>query len=410
MVRTGKRHMAQHKTARNQIRIGYRKPFKRGQPAPETDGQLFPCGLASHLLWAAQLLLIVGLAFSQPACGSANTGAGLVTETSPIETASTVGPGSTAGEGLETEETVDLFPAPIGHKDGYIDREGRLVIEARYGSASDFHGGLALVCEESEDGGTIVGYIDATGRVVLRKQHERSQDFSNGLALVSDGEGGGLGYMDKTGRVVFSLPAEYSEACSFSEGLAAVETEAGWGYIDTTGQLVIEPQYLSAYPFSEGLAAASTWEGYGFIDKTGRFVVEPQFFSAGGFGEGLAPVSREVPEVVGAWFEEWAYIDRTGQLAMPYQFTLAFSFASGLAPVLLTGADSSERPGGTPDGWYFIDTTGSVVLGPFDWARPFHNGMAFVGTLDGQNAYIDTTGAIVWSAPNVWLQENDEPE
>ncbi len=335
-------------------------------------------------------LAFLGLALYLPGCGTAGSVDSSMAGDTLAKTTTT----------MDTQEVVDLFPAPVGEKWGFIDRTGRLVVEPQYHWALPFHEGLACVDQGNSDEGPHYGFVDTTGSHVIPARLSYPSQFGEGLAPMSDGNG--WGYINKTGE--YALPPEYEGTGLFSEGLASVETRDGLGYIDKTGRFVIEPQseYLSAFAFSEGLAAVGTSQGRGYIDKTGRFIIEPLFLDVGEFRDGLAPVCREVPEAEDGWFQEWGYIDRTGQLVIPYQFMQAMRFGSGLAPVLVAPDASRDDEGG----WYYIDTDGSVVLGPFEWADSFHDGLAIVGTRDGQNAYIDTSGNIVWSAPNAWLQEN----
>jgi hypothetical protein len=66
--------------------------------------------------------------------------------------------------------------------------------------------------------GARVGFIDTDGRVVIEPQFERAQGFSEGRAAVRiDGK---WGYTDVAGKLV--VPARYTQAEPFSEGLAAV--------------------------------------------------------------------------------------------------------------------------------------------------------------------------------------------
>ena len=112
----------------------------------------------------------------------------------------------------------DRFLFMRNGKFGYIDRNGKIVIPARYTSAEDFSEGLALVRpidKKSDD----YGYIDRMGKKVVRTEtsstlssstlpdvEPRSLDkFSNGLSprLVGDL----LGYKNKAEKLV--IPARY---------------------------------------------------------------------------------------------------------------------------------------------------------------------------------------------------------
>ena len=71
---------------------------------------------------------------------------------------------------------------------GYIDREGKTVIPARFYEAEPFSEGLAAVQSVDEDGGPGPwGFIDHRGEWVIAPQFKyRPSGFADGVARVSD--------------------------------------------------------------------------------------------------------------------------------------------------------------------------------------------------------------------------------
>ena len=209
-----------------------------------------------------------------------------------------------------------------GGKPGYVDPEGKLVIELKidrltcpkplpnlvcFPSTSSFAGGLAVIAVGGEISGrhypdlhdAEFGYIDKAGRIAIQPHNRTAEGFSEGLALVKIGDSRQqlspeYGYINRTGQVV--VQPQFHSARPFSEGLAVVGflNEGGkgsqCGYIDKTGKLVIQPQFSACSSFSEELAAVQVDGKYGFIDKMGYVAVRPQFDSADRFSEGLARV------------------------------------------------------------------------------------------------------------------------
>lgn len=117
------------------------------------------------------------------------------------------------------------------------------------------------------------GFRDKNGKVVIPAKYYDVGDFSEGLAAVEvAGEkftiGQRWGYIDKTGSMV--IPPQYCNAKKFSEGLAAVQKEKGYGYIDKAGDIVIPMRYTNGFDFTNGLARVlhpnKRWV---YIDKTG---------------------------------------------------------------------------------------------------------------------------------------------
>ncbi|MBN1321764.1 MAG: WG repeat-containing protein [Thermoleophilia bacterium] len=336
--------------------------------------------------FALKSLALMSLALCLPGCGTAVGVDGRVDV-------------DTLAETTTTEEVVDLFVVYCDNQWGAIDKSGHLVLDMQGRGLGGFADGLASVSVGFGEpvningrihykGGYLYGYVDRTGRTVIEPVFDAACTFSEGLAAVALDEK--WGFIDTSGNLV--VPFQFEEPGSFSEGLAPVATE-WFGFIDRTGKFVIEPEYAWAESFSEGLAAVNTSQGYGFIDKTGESVIEPQFDDVGAFGDGLAPVWR--PPTGDEEFGEWGFIDRSGQLVIPARFQQALEFSSGLAPVSMV-TDPNQATGGE---WYFIDRAGASVLGPYMYADSFRGGLAWVTTLEGRNAYIDTVGTVVWMEP-----------
>ena len=68
----------------------------------------------------------------------------------------------------------------------------------------------------------LCGFVDKNGKVVINPVYDAVNDFTDGLAAVQNSDGK-WGFIDKTGKVV--VPLVYKMCGDFSEGLASVETE-----------------------------------------------------------------------------------------------------------------------------------------------------------------------------------------
>ena len=97
------------------------------------------------------------------------------------------------------------------------------------------------------------GYIDEDGKIVIEPQFQEARDFSKGYACVK--RNGNQMFIDKTGNTVSAGWKNYGT--EYSEGILQVQDENGkWGYVDTNGEIVLEPQWDSSSEFHDGLAAA----------------------------------------------------------------------------------------------------------------------------------------------------------
>lgn len=245
-----------------------------------------------------------------------------------------------------------------GQKAGYIDKTGKVVIPAEYGTTGEFSEGLAAVEKDGK-----FGVIDKTGKTVIPFQYPWAAysssmfrplgEFHEGLATVlKDGK---FGYIDKTGAEV--IPRQYQTAMSFSEGLAAVEKDGKWGFIDKTGKEVIPFQYNEISSFSEGLAAVLvSGKGWAFIDKTGKEVLSVPYDDVYSFSEGLAAVKKD---------GKWGYIDKTGKLVIPCRYEgYATPFSGGFALVAdWYNDEQAPKPQKRPMAG-IIDKTGKEVVPP----------------------------------------------
>jgi hypothetical protein len=271
-----------------------------------------------------------------------------------------------------------LFPVKVDDKYGYMDRNGKLVVDPQYAGASRFSEGLAAVQLKKAEK---VGYIDVSGKLVIPLEFDLADPFSEGFAAVMQNRK--WGYIDKTGQVV--IPATFGSAQPFVGGKAGVAVlgsiSAVYGYINRKGEFQTDKRYEMAMPFREGLAAVRSFgENFKFIDPSGKAVIPPQFLSAGEFGDGLAPVQTQTPEGV-----RWGYINKEGKLVIPARFTNALLFSEGLGPVQMLDGK-----------WGFLDAKNNMVIAPqWEQAASFSYGLSQVWT-GGKFGYIGKDGKYVW--------------
>jgi WG repeat protein len=346
---------------------------------------------------------------------------------------------------LPRDARTKLLPVVVNGKCGFIDRDGKIVIEPEFDKCHDFSDERAVVMIGSK---TIV--IDENGQTVFEpKSRLYGAKFSDGLISVCsrDDTCAPIGYLDKDGRM--AIQPQFTTGYPFSEGRALISVESTWGYIDKTGRTVIPPKFLNASPFSNGLAyvqmiettpqwrtarwflidkngkivrslraeepralvngfAPSKWNGFDWtlIDETGNIAFHPQFDTAQisvaeypRLCDGLIRVHTKGP------WAKWGYADLSGRIVIPPQFAWAQHFSEGLAVIKMSG----EKFG-------YIDKTGTVVIkAEFDRAHDFIGGIARVefgrwisrspcsGEFcpqsfgwDSEMGYIDRTGRFIW--------------
>ena len=143
-------------------------------------------------------------------------------------------------------------------KYGYINREGRVVIEPQFGndSAIPFSDGLAPVKIDDR-----YGYINRDGKIVIAPQFDYANEFVEGMARVKMNEKWGL--IDKSGK--FKVKLQSDKLGFIFEGLAWIKIDGKCGFINRDGKIIIKPQFERTSSFVEGLAAAKKDGKWGFI-------------------------------------------------------------------------------------------------------------------------------------------------
>jgi len=270
-----------------------------------------------------------------------------------------------------------LIPYKSGDKWGYVDKDGKIIINPQFNAAELFVGGLALVKSNENK----FGYISTDGKYIINPQYADANSFSEGLAPVVP-ENGSPQYIDKKGEVKFTLK-QALHCGAFNNGLAAVQIGEKWGYIDKTGALKITPQFKYAQHFSNGMAAVvSTDEKdgmtWGFIDTEGKLVINYQFkgFQLLNFNDGLCVVSNTD--------DKYGFINKEGKYVINPQFDMAQGFENGFAAV---------KQG---ESWGYIDKDGKNVINPqFIYTQPFNSKVAAVAGTDKKFGYIGADGKYV---------------
>ncbi|MDO4511156.1 MAG: WG repeat-containing protein [Bacteroidales bacterium] len=294
---------------------------------------------------------------------------------------------------------------------GYMNKEGKLVVDYTYDEAADFSEGLAWVANED-----FQGFIDAQGNKVLNGASYYVPDagmlnyaFKSGLACVvkMDDEGNAkYGYIDKQGLEV--VACKYDAATPFSEGKAAVavykedNAEAQfpylYSYIDTKGNVLFSCQEgLKAGDFHEGMAwVTADAQQYGFIDTTGTQVIPQRYYTdevampkfIADFNEGYTLSGME--DYVGT--ETFTVYRLMDKMMVRPPFKVEGPVCEGVA------LNSADKKFGfiKPDGTQVIpcqyDYTPSCVAGDMiSSTYRFSNGVAAVRK-DGKWGYIDLNG------------------
>ena len=134
-----------------------------------------------------------------------------------------------------------LAPAKLNEKWGYINSKGDFVIPPIYGNAEKFMNGYGKVF--SVDNPQLFEFVNTEGKVFTEGQIFTAPVFINGLKIIKVGSQ--YGYEDVKGNVV--IPAIYDEVKKFNgSGLAVVRLTKKYGIINRIGKIIypIEKSYI----------------------------------------------------------------------------------------------------------------------------------------------------------------------
>lgn len=174
------------------------------------------------------------------------------------------------------------------------------------------------------------------------------------------------------------------------EEISPFEKHGIWGFKDGQGKVVTKARFHTARNFLQGgIAAVVDERGWAYIDKKGNVVIRPFLVDNGPdyFQEGLARFSVD---------QKFGFFDNHGRIIILPRFDFAFPFHEGLAAACMGCGTSSEGEHHIVDGrtWGYIDHNGKWAISPiFESARPFVKGKAQV-TWQGKCVYIDQKGTV----------------
>jgi hypothetical protein len=331
-----------------------------------------------------------------------------------------------------------ILPYKDGAKFGWMDLDGKPVIEAQYEAVGFFREGIAWAQKNGR-----YGYVNKENNTVIDFRFSDAMDFEKGRAIVSVDDK--FGITDRSGMMIFQ--PEYEDIGQFSEQLIYAAKDSLYGYFDTYGYPRIEPRFTEAFSFSKGMARVKVGELDAFIDVYGNYIVPPvyeeiEFFSDSllTFAEGdfYGLMNRKAQIVVPAVYdqiyplindralfikdEKAGYMNSRGQEVIPAQFapyaTIAedgtfkgpfakvskadkFGMIDKAGKLIVPAVHRvMGRPGTTiaieqKGKWGYMDVNSKILIAPaYEYAETFENGLGIVQQLMLKGA-INPKGAVV---------------
>ena len=316
----------------------------------------------------------------------------------------------------------NLYRILVGDKYGFMNAEGKVVIEPQFDDAYPiFSSG---VCYAVRDGNR--GLVDSTGNFLVTFPDSSfawgnvpsvtsCRNFVNGYAKFVGLFGVPCGIIDSMGNVIVpcghkntsvnvdgdstyffiedscfvimhttgdTIGELYDSVWSgFSKGLCGVKIGNKWGYINTMGKLVIDTLYDAVRSFSEdGVARVRKGNEHLFIDKNGKVIIKVDSTLTGFTNKRAAVVFNG----------EKCLIDITGKKICEVDADHIYSFDIDLGWATILKKNKAS----------VIDTMGNVVLSTsYDFIGHFIGGIAPVRK-DEKWGFIDTAGVEIIPVEN----------
>ena len=152
-------------------------------------------------------------------------------------------------------------------KHGVMDKNGKIIIEAKYDGIYRENEGLWCIKKD-----TLFGYVNSQGREIIPAQFTRTTDFSNGVSFVE--KNGKWGAIRPSGSYI--IPVQYDKLglydSKFHNRMIPALQNGKYGYVDVTGKLAIACQFDWAANFTNGMAEVRKSNKTFFIDLKGNCI------------------------------------------------------------------------------------------------------------------------------------------
>lgn len=202
-----------------------------------------------------------------------------------------------------------------GKQYGFLDKNGKVVVEEEFDYCATFDDGICVVGELKSDE-MRYGIINEKGVYTYETQKDGLINLGEGRVAFYKASKEKYGIIDKNGNEI--LGATYDDIEPFSCGLAMVEKNDKCGYIGTNGDEKIAPRWAGASSFSDNVAwvqkdADSKIE---LIDKSGEtlFKLKDSENPQGGFHNGLCLIYNYDSK-------KYYYIDKSNEKVYTWSMT-----------------------------------------------------------------------------------------
>ena len=302
-------------------------------------------------------------------------------------------------------ETINEFSegrAAVVDKEGFkvIDETGKELTSKAYNYIGSYTEGRAMFTIEDSQGNWLYGFLDRNGREAIPAKYKSANDFNDGKAVVKVNEGE-YNLIGVNGEILNSY--RYSYVGSIGDGLLPFreKDESKFGFIDEAGNIVIEPQFTGAQAFKEGRAVVNAGEDftskYGLIDKSGKYIIEPLYNDIQLLWEERVAVGRNVEKDKPYMGSRYAIADMNGNFLTDFIYSQVLSYKDGVASAY---DDKNtffiDKGGNKAEGLPIVEGSGSLSI----------EENIIRGNIDLRTMYLRKDGTLIYKQNTIILLSN----
>ncbi|WP_338763047.1 WG repeat-containing protein [Bernardetia sp. ABR2-2B] len=276
---------------------------------------------------------------------------------------------------------------------GYLDENGKKVIDFQYYKAFPFSDNMAKV--DLSRAGTKWSYIDEKGEVVIKSAYTSGSDFGEGMAV------GEVFLIDKTGKRISRLPYRSVKAVGnykngFENGVIGLQTERGFIHLKKDGTPLYNSYFDSLTTFRNGIAFVKTGEKYQLLRRSTENPDTVRLnFSATAMRnyQSKHKTNRKIKTkygetIVDLGFEKvddgyWLMINESGSFVSPTRYE-AISVLPTSTILVTSGV------------YGYSDLDGKWILQPSFEARQYVQGYVIRLERAGKITYLGLDGKVIW--------------
>jgi hypothetical protein len=296
----------------------------------------------------------------------------------------------------------EIIATDDSRKSYLLDGNGSILFQTE-GSIDKLSCGLAAFNKPAGKDKSIWGYINVEGKVIIEPEYEWAQEFTGDKAIVKISEGH-FGIIDKAGKLLEEITNDYITNLSDDTFVfSRIDKVYGqkYGYMTVDGKVLLDAVYSNAEEFEGGLAIVNAAKDFGnefgVINKKGEFIIPTKYGQIISLKNGIYSVPEALDNSFDINFMKKALFDKTGKQLTEFKYYDLERLDNGL--ISATGETNTV----------LLDGKGNVVN-----SIPKANGIGSIkpcGELykveaDGQLCYLTKEGKIIWTSDNTIRFEN----